>query len=370
MRNYWKGTSGYKPIPGIESVIFSDAVRAEVDRSLRKSLATGIEITRVQGNNIARRVASTRQKEDKTRFTGDDIIGTSNTNSSRISVTDASKLTPVQRAYLQAEVYIERDEWMQAAEALEKVLQLGPDESLLSWMNMLLGIMYFKLNNFERAADAFRKSIEADPDNGAGHLYLGAIHMMNYMTRGNHEELNKALEPFETAIRLRHDTPQAYFYLGYILAELKRWQDAEKAYQNAIKAQKGFGAAYLNLARMYSAWASSDEANGEKYRRKAISTFEDLAKIESHNSEMYNYIGYLYVELGESEEAIHAFERALEADPENALAVVNVATSYIEAGRNQDARLLLEQLVKRDEKDLKSYLKKIAEEAESDEPHP
>lgn len=346
MRNYRRGTSGYKPIPGIESVIFSDPVRAEVDRSLRESL-------------------SARPNEDKTRFTGEDIIGTSNSNRSRISVTDASKFTPVQRAYLQADMHIERDEWMQAAKALEKVLQLGPDESLLSWMNSLLGIMYFKLNNFERAADAFKKSIEADPDNGAGYLYLGTIHMMNYITCGNHEELNKALEPFETAIRLRHHTPQAYFYLGYILAELKRWQDAEKAYQKAIKAQKDFGAAYLNLARMYSDWSSSDEANGENYLRKAISTFEDLAKIESHNSETYNYIGYLYVELGESEGAIHAFERALEADPQNALAVVNLATSYLEAGRNQDARLLLEKLVERDEKAVKSYLTKITAKAES-----
>jgi tetratricopeptide (TPR) repeat protein len=349
MTRYQRGTSGYKPIPGIESILFSgnfNPVQAEVDRSLRESL-------------------SARPKEGKTGFTGDDIIGTTTANKSRISIADESKLTPVQRAYLKADMYIQQSEWGLAAEALEKVLEISPDESLLNWMNTLLGIAYFELKDFDRAVDAFKKSIEANPDSGAGYLYLGTIHMMKYITSNNHEELKKAVKPFKTAIRLKHHTSKAYFYLGYVFAELKRWQDAEESYQKAIKAQKDFRAAYLSLAKLYSTWALSNKANKQKYLRKAISTFENLAKLESHNSETYNYIGYLYIELDNSEGAINAFKRALEANPKNALAAVNLATACLEAGRYLDARSILKLLAERDEKDLKSYLTKITEETEA-----
>jgi tetratricopeptide (TPR) repeat protein len=153
--------------------------------------------------------------------------------------------------------------------------------------------------------------------------------------------------------------------LGYVFGELKRWIDAEEAYKNSIKAQKDFKVAYLHLARLYSAQALSSRSKKKEYLQKAISTFEALAKLEEHDSETYNSIGYLYIELDNTEGAVHAFECALESNPENALAAVNLATIYLEAGRNQEARLVLKPLVERDPGVVKSYLSKITKEAEA-----
>lgn len=366
--HYRRATPGYAPIRGVESILFGgnfNPVKAEVDRSLREAVSGGVGGVGTQGRGAKRGLTPAYPKEDRNIITGADIIGTSHVNESRPRITRASNLTPVQEAYLEADRYLQQKDWQAATVTLEKVLRLGPDESLLAWMYTLLGIAYFSLDDHARAADAFRRSIESNPDNGAGYFYLGILYMMKYMTFGSFEELDKAIGPFEKAIKLKHHKPQAYFYLGYVYGELQNWECAEDAYRKAIRAKKSFKAAYLNLAKLYSAWALSGQSEREVYLRKAIATFEDLAKIETHNSETYNYIGYLYTELNEAEGAIHAFERALEADTENALAVVNLATAYLEAQRNEDARRLLRQLVERDEGAVKSYLMQITEEAET-----
>lgn len=362
--HYRKVTRGYTPVPGIESILFGGnykSVKAEVDRSLREALTGRVGGVGTQVKDAERRPMAAPPKEGRI-ITGADIVGTS--HKSQTQITGASKLTPVQKAYLEADRYLRQNDWKSAAEALEQVLRLGPDESLLAWMNTLLGIAYFSLNDHARAADAFRKSIENNPGNGAGYFYLGTLYMMEYMILGKFEELNKAIGPFKKAIGLKHHRPQAYFYLGYVYGELQDWERAEDAYKRAIRAQKGFKAAYLNLARLYSAWALSEPPKRDVYLRKAIDTFEELAKIESHDSETYNYIGYLYTELDEAEGAINAFKRAIEADPENALAVVNLATAYLGAQRHEEARQLLRQLIERDEGAVKSYLMRVTEEAE------
>lgn len=366
--HYRRATTGYAPVRGVESILFGgsfDPVKAEVDRSLREALNSEIGSIGTQGRGAKRQLTPIHPKEGRNTITGADIIGTSRTDESRSKIGRVPNLTAVQKAYLEADAYLRQKDWQAAAAALEQVLQLGPDESLLAWIYTLLGIAYFSLNDYARAADAFSSSIESNPNNGAGYFYLGTLHMMKYMVFGSFEELDKAIGPFEKAIRLKHHKPQAYFYLGYVYGELQNWEGAEDAYRKAIRAEKNFKAAYLNLARLYSARALSEQAERDEYLRKAIATFENLARIESHNSETYNYIGYLYSELGEAEGAIHAFERALKADPENALAVVNLATAYLEAQRYAEARQLLRQLVERDEGAVKSYLTRITEEAQT-----
>jgi Tfp pilus assembly protein PilF len=200
MKRYQSETSPYKPIPGIETILFGDnlnLVQAEVDRSLRETLSGGVELTPTKNKTNEQ-----RSKRDKNRFTGEDIIGTSNIGASRISITDSSKLTPAQKAYLEAQLFIDQKSWIQAAEALERTIKFDPGKQVIGWINTLLGIVYFKLNDFDSAAKAFKKAIEINPKDGVSYFHLATLYMMKYIHWGNNRELSKAIKHFETAILL------------------------------------------------------------------------------------------------------------------------------------------------------------------------
>ncbi len=99
----------------------------------------------------------------------------------------------------------------------------------------------------------------------------------------------------------------------------QNYKKAVEEFQKALSLDPSYSQAALYLARAYN--ALFDEANAEKYFRKAIEIDPDY--LEAHAS-----FGGMLLDIGNTDEAIRQFETVLRRQPDNVLALTNLAQAY------------------------------------------
>ncbi len=105
------------------------------------------------------------------------------------------------------------------------------------------GRQAFYGGDYERAVAASRQAVEADPDEPAGRLNLGAA----LLRSGRAEE---AVAEFEETLRLSPGHPAAHFSLGAAFNTLGRPTRAREHYRAAVAANPGYMKARYNLANL------------------------------------------------------------------------------------------------------------------------
>ena len=125
-----------------------------------------------------------------------------------------------------------------------------------------------------------------------------------YFYRGNYElalnEIDRALEIDKTAEYLN--------VKGLVLAELGKYDDSKKTYLEAIKIEPEFSELHNNLGLLYLRMKNVNEA--------ALS-FEESVKKNVNNVGAYVNLGRALIELERYDEALKAYNRALQIDPSN-----------------------------------------------------
>src|SRR5579883_991446 len=99
----------------------------------------------------------------------------------------------------------------------------------------------------------------------------------------------------------------------------QNYKKAVEEFQKALSLDPSYSQAALYLARAYN--ALFDEANAEKYFRMAIEIDPDY--LEAHAS-----FGGMLLDIGNTDEAIRQFETVLRRQPDNVLALTNLAQAY------------------------------------------
>ncbi len=99
----------------------------------------------------------------------------------------------------------------------------------------------------------------------------------------------------------------------------QNYKSAVVEFQKALDADPNYSQAALYLARAYN--ALFDEQNAEKYFRKAIEIDPDY--LEAHAS-----FGGMLLDTGNTDEAIRQFETVIRREPNNTLALTNLAQAY------------------------------------------
>jgi uncharacterized protein (AIM24 family) len=98
---------------------------------------------------------------------------------------------------------------IEAKEYLERAIALRPENERCQ---NLLGLTYFKLGVFERAAEVYGGLVKANPADPTLRVNLGLVHLKTNL-------LARAIREFETAIDLAPDHAKAHNYLGLALAQ-------------------------------------------------------------------------------------------------------------------------------------------------------
>jgi tetratricopeptide (TPR) repeat protein len=147
---------------------------------------------------------------------------------------------------------------------------------------------------FEKEQELSRKKVALD------HFDRATL----YFYRGNYElalnEIDRALEIDKTAEYLN--------VKGLVLTELGKYDDSKKTYLEAIKIEPEFSELHNNLGLLYLKMKNVNEA--------ALS-FEESVKKNVNNVAAYVNLGKALIELEKYDEALKAYNRALQIDPSN-----------------------------------------------------
>lgn len=122
----------------------------------------------------------------------------------------------------------------EAEEALERAIALCPDDRrriLLCERGHLEG----QRGEYERAADWYRRAIEAQPTHAAGYIFLGGI-------LGSQGRLAEAEEVHRTAVETCYEgcLDEAFLNLGLILRARERFDEAAECFREAIRLDPGY----------------------------------------------------------------------------------------------------------------------------------
>ncbi|MEM6749846.1 MAG: alkaline phosphatase family protein [Planctomycetota bacterium] len=112
-----------------------------------------------------------------------------------------------------------------ALERLRGVTAEGRTGSLLAYR---IGTLCLGLRRFTEAGEAFRKTLEIDPDHANAHAGLASV-------ANRQRRYEDAVDHALTAIELIFFLPRAHFRLGYALFKLDRVDNAIEAFETAVR---------------------------------------------------------------------------------------------------------------------------------------
>lgn len=301
-------------------------------------------------DEVTREIKSRAESPAKksSTFLGGEITGAGGTAS-----TDQLRTT--------ANLYFVQGHYSKAVEALEQLIRSEPaPESYL-----LLGMSYQSLGNYLNAARALEEAARLRPDHVITQYHLGSTYLTYYIRTGDRNKLEKAVPPFKKLITLGERRDQAANFLGFIYDELDDWDNAEKYYLKSAKFGADPARTYQQLAAMYAHAAKAKPEKQEYYYLKAAEAFQKVIKHSPNNSDVYNFLGYVYVMSGKLESARRAFEKGVELDEHNLLALANLGSAYLNTGRYEEAKDIYQRIIRTDVEVIRSYVtQKLGRSAE------
>ena len=170
----------------------------------------------------------------------------------------------------------------------------------LTLLIALFGVMTISRNSVWKSdltlwTDTIRKS----PNSGAAQAYLGYALFAS-------GDINRAIQHYEIAIRLKPDFSEPYNNLGVALATQGRHREALPVYLEAIRLRPRWALPRVNLSITLSALGGFEDARVEAER---------AIKLDPYSAKAYHALGCAFGNLGHLNPAAEAFRRAIELDP-------------------------------------------------------
>jgi tetratricopeptide (TPR) repeat protein len=186
--------------------------------------------------------------------------------------------------------------------------------------------------NLEEADMASRRAIELAPELGQTHASRGFVLFL--MSRGD-----EAMEEFARAIELDPKQFEARYFqarAGYQKGDLAR---AVELFEEAASVREDHEARYF-AAQTYTALGREETAK-EAYQR-ALPVIDKHLELNPDDARAWTMAAVAHSRLGDRQEGLTSAERALDADPEDAAVLYNVACFYALEGEPDSALACLE----------------------------
>jgi tetratricopeptide (TPR) repeat protein len=145
-----------------------------------------------------------------------------------------------------ADAYAEMDNYDKRVECLRKALQLKP--ALAGHVHHQLGVIAEAGGYRDKAVEEYDLAVRAEPKNPVYHRSLAALCMD---MRESPERLKRAVEAARRTVELSPTDARDIVRLGLAYLASGDISRAQQTFQRAIDVQPGYGAAYLELSRIY-----------------------------------------------------------------------------------------------------------------------
>ena len=196
-----------------------------------------------------------------------------------------------------------------------------------------LGIFYLQQAEYAKAAELFQKAIRLAPESYLNYSNLGA----SYVYLGNYPQATSA---FEQSIKLR-PTAGAYSNLGTAYYQSRRFTDAARNYQEALKFDDKNSDLWGNLADAYLYGGQRPKA--VEAFKKQLSLINEQLQVNPNDAERHGDAAACYAILGDRQNALTHLDRSIELGHGDKDLLFNAAVVYNDLG---DTGVALEWLQK------------------------
>lgn len=210
-----------------------------------------------------------------------------------------------------------------ARKAANAILKLQPREANALY---LLGIIAHRQGDAKKAGQWFEKSHKADRTNPAAISGLGILRL----EQGRYRE---AARFFEQVLKAMPKDAATHNNMGLACERSGQIDKALEHYSRAVALEPGYGVARLSLAQALIRLERRDEA--ERVLRDGITRDPD-------NAAFHAELAHLDRAAGRLEEAVSRYARAADLDPADPQILIDKAAVLLETGRSRDAETCLQ----------------------------
>lgn len=161
-------------------------------------------------------------------------------------------------------------------------------------------------------------------DTAREHFDLG---VKNY----NSKKMDDALAEFQKAHELSPKEPTALFWIGFIQLQQRHYEEALQPMLDAVALRPNLADGHLNLGNIY---------DGLKRYPEAVKEFETAIKLEPKMprlADAYYNLGSLDLKMGHKTEALSAFQKAVSLSPNDAYVQDGLGYAFQMSGNYMDA---------------------------------
>lgn len=274
------------------------------------------------------------------------------------------------------------NEHAEAVEAYKKALALEPDSENI---HFLLGSEYVKIKQPEEALRLYENLIQISPASFAGYFYIGVLN-------ASLKAFDKAEAALLKAKELKPDHEQTLFELINVYEASGRQDKVIETHREIlaknpdnIRAAVGLGRALMKMGQndeaedIFEELKRRSDANPDVVRQialiyldeeryeEAADTFKLLLKEDVDDPELHYFLGMALEGLEQPREAIASYERVPETSSYYRSAGIHRGFLYHEIGESQEALKIMQEALEGepDEPELYLFLGALYEEMES-----
>ena len=220
-----------------------------------------------------------------------------------------------------------------ALRVLERASLLWPDTN--AGVHALLGDLYERRGQYERAVEEYQKSVRLDPANEEYHFNLG----LEFLT---HHNFDLAETVFSNSIRRLPLAPRLRLGLSAAYFARAQYDRAIQTLKEAIEIAPQSEASYFMLGRAYLLLSDHADLFAENWVRDS---FQKYLALKTDDALPHFLCALSELRENHRPEALQLLERALELDPKLAEGWFEMGKIHFEEGRYGEAAAAYEKAV-------------------------
>jgi len=206
-----------------------------------------------------------------------------------------------------------------------------------------------------KAKELAKEAIALDPNYAFPYASLANAHMLDVwfkFSASPEESMRLAAQAAQKALALDDSDPRVYRALTNLYLMQGQLEKAIVAAERQLELSPSGAKAYQSMA-LALRWS-------ERYS-EAISFAEQAIRLDPYPPAVaFRHLGSLYFNVGRYEEAITAFEKALQKNPDDIFTRIGLAATYVKLGREEEARAEAKEVIRIHPKfSLANYAKSI-----------
>jgi tetratricopeptide (TPR) repeat protein len=201
----------------------------------------------------------------------------------------------------------------------QEACKLDYNETASCWFYQ--GLAYGSVGQHDRAADAFKRSLDIDMKKVETYVNLG----VSYANMGKYQE---ALDMLNQALRIDPGRAETLSKMGTVYSQMEKYEDAVAYLKKSVDLKPGDPVTHFNLAVTYGKL---------NQHREAIESAKETIRLIPNYPDAHGFLGFSYANLGMHADAAAAFKAAIRLSPDDPRMHLGLGKAYADMGERGSA---------------------------------